>query len=490
MDAIMDAIRRGGENDYHDAFGRLTRVSRPCRERIDRIKNNDPDFVELTIQAGVANYFSELAWGLLGRYVAGNDYLESISIRTPLLTDATVASLFEGLAGGSRSVRKLALTNTAFGIASSKRLARFLKNSRLTMLEIRENEHALERREENERLCTGLCTECLRLILDALQGGPIESLRIQGCAKIDSIAAFEKCTLPNLRALNLDQNNIRSLPSFERYPNLERLSLEGNWMRRGYPTIARLLESESPPVKNLDLTFTGMGDPEAEMVAESLKGNTSLNYLRLEGNKIKDGGRRAFSKLLSNVSSIERTCASNHTIQWLELPRSFDLGVVTMFNHIDLAISINMAHAGKPHLASRAKIIHTQLNSNARMELSRLQRVDYCYNNLFPQIDPVLLPNVLSMVGNEHRQDELYRMLRGTVPELAALVDRKATLKERMEDNKSRIACLSTEFAREKSKLLAQYERSLAALTAVNLRQSAALAAENVELQKELESIG
>merc|ERR1719222_1251700 len=124
------------------------------------------------------------------------------------------------------------------------------------------------------------------------------------------------------------------------------------------------------------------------------------------------------------------------------------------------------------------------------MELSRLQRVDYCYSSLFPQIDPVLLPNVLSMVGNEHMQDELYRMLRGTVPELAALVDRKATLKERMEDNKSRIACLSTEFAREKSKLLAQYERSLAALTAVNLRQSAALAAENVELQKELESIG
>jgi len=501
-EAILEAIRNRSGEEHRPAFGRrpTTHTPRICRELIehhaafgkfttafgkfgeliDRLKNNDPNLTDLMINCFVANNFSDVAWKLLGRYIANNYYLKSITFRTRLLNDSTMSSLFEELSSrGSRSLKTMVLTKAEFGIEGTKSFAAFLKNSHLTRLEISENECA--------------CAECFRLIIDALQveGGSIESLRIRGCAGIDSISALEHHTLPQLRVLNVDQNNIRSLPSLEGYSSLERLSLEGNWIgRRGYPSIAKLLQKGTPPVKSLDLTFTGMRDLEAELIADSLRRNTSLNHLRLEGNRVNDGGRRAFLKLLCDVSSIKNTCNSNHTLRSIELPRSLDPGLVPMFNYIDIAMITNKAYGGNPRAVSRAKVVETQLCSYTRMKLSRLQLVECRYSSILPQIEPVLLPNVLAMVGDVHGQSELYRMLNATVSDLASIVNKKTALKERMADNESRILTLNTEYAREKSALLVEYERRLAALSAGNLHQTAALAAENSKLQKELEYIG
>lgn len=462
------------DEEYRAAFVERL-ISRPCRERIGRIRNNDPDFVEFTLQAGVANHFSDSAWRLLGRYIEGNDYLESIRFRTRLLDDSRMSLLFGELRGGGRALRRLELTKTDFGMDGVRAMVPFLRRSNLAALEISQNE--------------SFNTGCFRLLVGALDGRSVESLRVR-CCDIDSNAALETCTLPRLRLLNLDQNELRSIPPLRSYDLLEHVSLEGNWIgRRGYGSIATLLRSECSPVKSLDLTFTGMRDPEAELISRSLERNASLNHLRLEGNKIEEEGRRAFLRLLNDVSSIGATYRSNHSLRSLELPRSFDLRVVRMFHHIDLAIQINKENAGRPHAAGREKVVATQLRSETRRELSGLQCLEYRYDGLFPQIDPVLLPNVLAVVGERHGRGELFSMLKATAPDLASVVDRRSALVQRLADNASRIDAIDAEYEIQASALLAEYRRRLAALTSEKQSQTDSLSAENLYLREELRSI-
>ena len=110
---------------------------------------------------------------------------------------------------------------------------------------------------------------------------------------------------------------------------------------------------------------------------------------------------------------------------------------------IDNAIEINKNNDA--YAAGRAKVIGTQLSSNKRMELSRLQGVDYSYGSIFADIDPILLPEVLALVGGRHDQRELYRMLLATAPDLVSIVNRKGVLLQRKAEIKSRVASLVDE---------------------------------------------
>ena len=89
-----------------------------------------------------------------------------------------------------------------------------------------------------------------------------------------------------------------------------------------------------------------------------------------------------------------------------------------MKKNIDNALFNNKGNAGSSHAAGRLKVIATQLNSNKRNELSCMQGIDYSYSSLFADIEPILLPEVLSLVGENHGQNELFRMLIATAPDL------------------------------------------------------------------------
>ena len=67
--------------------------------------------------------------------------------------------------------------------------------------------------------------------------------------------------------------------------------------------------------------------------------------------------------------------------------------------HIDRATKVNKGNEGNSHAAGRAKVIDTQLNSQKRKELCRLQGIDYSYGILFAEIEPILLPETLALVG-------------------------------------------------------------------------------------------
>ena len=96
-------------------------------------------------------------------------------------------------------------------------------------------------------------------------------------------------------------------------------------------------------------------------------------------------------------------------------------------------------------MVGRIKVICTQLNSQTSKLLCDLQGVEYSPSNLFADIEPVILPNILAIIGANHDQSELYNALILTAPDLMSYIDRKAMLKDVMTKIVARINALSEE---------------------------------------------
>ena len=416
------------------AFGEYTGLCADTGDEINQIKANDPAFTEFCLYDRDAKKFSDLSWELLGSYIAQNEHLDIINLVGCNLTDSEMSLLFRNWTR-SDSLKEVNISGNMIGIVGIRSMVSFLKNARnLRELCIGDN------RDTN--------TECFRVLVEALHsgGGTIEALRLWS-DKIEDITALERYPLPHLRYLVLDNNNIRRFPtSLENYTNLEELHLRNNQIgREGFRSIANLLEKDSSRVKYLDLDSTDMCDEDAEVIANSLTYNTSLTDIHLEGSvcsRRDADGHRAFLKLVNDVSSIERTHNSNHTLKTLSLPRSTDAAIQEFKTHIDCAMRINK-YEERSH--GRAKVVEAQLNSDERMELCHLQGIGYSYGSIFAEIEPILLPEVFALVGERYGQDELYQMLITAAPDLVSIVNRRAVIKERIAEKSARIAALEAE---------------------------------------------
>ena len=102
----------------------------------------------------------------------------------------------------------------------------------------------------------------------------------------------------------------------------------------------------------------------------------------------------------------------------------------------DLLESIREAcwdnRSDSPHAVGRDKIIKYQLNSTRRKKLCELQGIEYTSGNVFADIKPNLLPNILALIGDGHGQSELYTALVSTAPDLLSYIDRKALLTDEL----------------------------------------------------------
>eukprot|EP00985_Skeletonema_marinoi_P027501 scaffold22690_cov87-Skeletonema_marinoi.AAC.1 len=159
----------------------------------------------------------------------------------------------------------------------------------------------------------------------------------------------------------------------------------------------------------------------------------TLNLKR--NDEISKQGQILLLQLVNDISSITATLHSNHTLKSLSL-EILDADE-DIQRHIGEATQINTLHASNPEAAGQEKVIQTQLNSGRRAELAALQGIDH---SVYSEIDPLHLPEVLSLVGQHHGQGELYVALRSSIAGVISTVNRRQCLQQQRSYYRAKIA--------------------------------------------------
>eukprot|EP00985_Skeletonema_marinoi_P026557 scaffold20692_cov147-Skeletonema_marinoi.AAC.7 len=306
--------------------------------------------------------------------MAANVQLEFLALNELELDrpDQIVSSFFRGLTG-SNTVLVLELNNNGFGVDGARSMVPFLRNANeLRRFDIDDNDITSE-----------------HLSLDTIE------------INIESI--------PNrLSSLALGDNSINS---------------------DGCRELSKLLLRENAALKSIFLDGNDIDDDGAEILADALQNNTSLECLHLGRNhKMTSKGGGIMLKLVNDISSIKATMQSNHTLETIVLPELDD----DYEHYIFDALRINQM--SYPTRAAKLKVIQTQLNSNKRAAMCHLQGIEQSNATLYRQIDPLILPEVLSLVGQTHGQGELYMALKSSIAGVMSLVNRKECLQQKREE--------------------------------------------------------
>ena len=371
------------DEQHRQAFGEHTGLGEHTRRMIDQVKNNACSITIWDLGYGLG-HMSNLAWRLLGRYIARNTVLQHITLDKSNLTDEKMSLLFRELVSSS-SMKRLDLENNQIGIDGVQSMIPFLENApQLIIISIKGN--------------NSINTECFEILVSTLHNRGIKRL-IFGGSNITNISALDTYNLPNLDILCLSKNNIG---------------------REGCIIISNQIRKEGSTLRGVYLNRTGMGDEEAELLATSLKHNNKLELITLAHNDgITQRGHITFLKLLIDVSSIESTYHSNSTLttcifssysSYSEVRRGEKTEVLKL---IEAACKDNRSTD-----PGRAKVIRSHLNSQTLKKLCQLQGMEYIPGNLFADIEPVLLPQILALISSKHGQSELYTTLIQTAPNL------------------------------------------------------------------------
>ena len=144
-------------------------------------------------------------------------------------------------------------------------------------------------------------------------------------------------------------------------------------------------------------------------------------------------------------------------------------------------------------------MINYQLNSLKRKKFCHLQGIEYKPGVIFTDIEPVLLPQVLALIGDRHGQSDLYTALIPTAPDLLSYIDRKALIDRTLAKNEEKASILSRECAQKVTKYeqkveeyKKKYEKKMAALKTELLCETSRLTAEKNDLnhRRELIDVG
>jgi len=397
------------DEQFNQAFKEHANIDEEVRDYIKDIKDNNSDFHDFVLRSSDADEFTDQAWRLLGRYIANNTHLYRLDLDGSRLTDEKMAVLFGELVS-SRSLERLDADDNEFGIDGVQRIVPFLQNSpNLSFLYFGGNRR--------------IDTECFELVLSALNEKAVRELYFYGC-NITDITALDRYSLPNLQQLILNGNKIGG---------------------EGCIAISNLLQKEGSTLATLRLRDMNMGDDGAKIIAASLKHNTTLKELYLENNNITERGYIAFLKLLIDVSSIDNTYTSNHTLTACGLNEDFD-GKAHAKALKDACKENRLC--SDPETAGSDKVIKYQLNSQIRKKICELQGIAYSsIGNIFADMEVNLLPDILALIGREHGHSEFYTSLLPLAPDLLSFINREAILEEEKAKNSAQIAELTRQAA-------------------------------------------
>jgi len=390
---------------FHLAFGVPGSATEDIMYAIRDIKENVSAINHFHLFEQDANRFADLAWRLLGRYIANNIHLKQIELDECGITDHNMTLLFRELTG-STSLEKIDMTSNEFGIEGLRCMIPFLQNS-----------------PQLKSLWFGgidMETEGFNMLINALDESTVKVL-IVDCCNVTDISLLGTCNISN---------------------HLEEINLLGNHIgREGCIILSNLLQREGSPLKVLCLSHTGVTDEGAEIIATSLKHNKKLKELHLVDNSITEEGHKVFLKLLVDISSIESTYNSNHSLKKCSLIE-YGTPISEMQSLIKDACEMN-----RNSNPGREKVINYQLNSQTRKKLCELQGIEYINGNIFADIEPILLPKILALIGERHGQSELYTALIPTAPDLLSYIDRKAMLKSAVTEKEEEIAALTQQLS-------------------------------------------
>ena len=443
------------EEQYTKAF--ITNgISSDGIDEINRIKKNDqfwPD--RFTLESIDRMRFNNLSWELIGKYIQNNTFIHEIDLDNLVITNRVLSTFFKSLTRSS-SITTINLSNNMFGVEGLRSMIPFIKNS-----------------PELKSLCfngiDSLNTEGFQLLLSTLNTN-ITELRFGDC-NIDDISSLSTCVFPNLQILSLKENymgrdNIVIISNLlhQESSALSYLNLESTGIEDEHLDLISTSLRHNNKLQTLDLGKNNITGKGCQPLATSLKHNTSLVRLDLSKNNIEGDGHRAFLQILNDISSIDATFHSNHTLkvhfgypichimqEWLDFACGDQLLVrrhqqwrqrqAWAWGQVRYDERYREPY---PDLAQR-KVIYSQLNSTNRRAVCRLLGVDYSPNTLFVDIKTNLLPNILALIGREHGQSELYTALIPTAPDLLSYVDRKAMIKDIIEKNNAKISGLTAD---------------------------------------------
>jgi len=240
-------------------------------------------------------------------------------------------------------------------------------------------------------------SEGFNLIFRALRDSPIEHLDCCNCG-IESIDIDGEHIPRNLKYLLLSENSINA---------------------DGCRELAKLLQGGDATLDVLTLVKNRIDDEGVEILVGALQNNSSMTQLDLAfNNGISFQGEMMVMKLVNDISSIEATLRSNHTLECRCLE---DFSNTVIEWHLNEAFIIN-SNENNPEAAGKAKVIKTQLHSERRAELAELQGVNH---SVYSEINPLHLPEVLALVGHHNGHGELYHALKSSIAELFSMVNMK-----------------------------------------------------------------
>lgn len=297
--------------------------------------------------------------------------------------------LFRGLTRSS-SINDLSLNSNRLSVDGLRSMVQFLQNANnLESLELDYN---------------NIQSEGFDVVVRALHNSHIESLNCSHCG-INPSEIDNNCFPQHLTCLHLNYNNINA---------------------DGCRELARLLQGENATLAQLYLNGNKINDDGVAFLVDALQTNTSLETLYLMGNDdISDRGELLLLKLVNNISSIEVTLQSNHTLTHVSLSGIFEPSSRIEI-YINIAVSINKDYGRE---AGRNQVIQSQLCSDERAVLCNLQEV--VEHSVFSEINPLHLPEVLALIGHYHGQGELFCALSSSMLSLLSTVNVEKCIQRR-----------------------------------------------------------
>ena len=269
-----------------------------------------------------------------------------------------------------------------------------------------------------------ILSEGFKILLRALSDSPIETLRCNECG-IDSIEIDKDHMPKHLKFLRLHDNIIND---------------------DGCRGLAKLLQGGST-LTDLSLQRNQIDDDGVEILVGALQNNASLMRLYLSGNKaISTLGQTKLLKLVNDISSIEATLQSNHTLTHIYYtePHVVEPFVDDQIQKLlDTAADINR-NADSPEASGREKVIRTQLHSERRAELADIQGVTH---SVYSEIDTLYLPEVLALINRYHGGKELFPALKSSMVGLLSRVDMKLCIQKQVAYHTARLNELGNRLA-------------------------------------------